>query len=351
MRRDSPAPGAPRQYRFGLGPVSGRALRALLRLMAPHTLASRIVQIERADFIGRRRELLVADTLFSEHAPASILLVHGATGIGKSVLLREIGRRGADAGWTPVALDAAGTVERPLVLIDDYSRRRRRAAGRAARVAGERGRGDRRPRDARRRLARGWLGDRDARAGAGAVLRRGVAAAARSARAGRRPPHRRRSSAGRAGFRARCGSTRAPRMPTRTGFPGEHSPVLCAYLSQVADDALTGPYGEAFALACVARDVSHAMLAELVPRVEPAAALRWLRGCGLSGNEPLRRQFLKELRARDPQARARAAPARRRLPARARRARARRGPDRGPRGPLGLWLGRQLPRRPGGGRR
>src|SRR4051794_1557649 len=106
----------PLRSRTGIRASSARSLA----VMAPHTLASRIVQMERADFIGRRRELLVADTLFSDHAAASILLVHGPTGVGKSVLLREIGRRGRDAGWTPVPLDAAGTVERPLVSIDDY---------------------------------------------------------------------------------------------------------------------------------------------------------------------------------------------------------------------------------------
>src|SRR3954470_2669132 len=100
------------------------------------TLASRIVRTERAEFVGRRRELLVAETLFGPDAPASVLLVHGPGGIGKSMLLREIARRGAEAGLTPFALDArnlapvpdavegalAGVwdVERPLILIDTY---------------------------------------------------------------------------------------------------------------------------------------------------------------------------------------------------------------------------------------
>ena len=38
------------------------------------------------------RELLVAQTLFEPDPPASILLVHGPPGIGKSALLREIAR-------------------------------------------------------------------------------------------------------------------------------------------------------------------------------------------------------------------------------------------------------------------
>src|SRR3954447_18983152 len=133
-RAHCPGPGARRQCRLGLGLVSRRALRALT--CTRRTLASRIVHTERAEFVGRHRELLVAETLFAPDAPASVLLVHGPGGIGKSMLLREIGRRGAQAGWTPFALDArdlapapdavegalAGVwnVERPLVLIDTY---------------------------------------------------------------------------------------------------------------------------------------------------------------------------------------------------------------------------------------
>ena len=62
---------------------------------APRSMASRISRRENADFVGRTRELLVADTLFGPDAPASVLLVHGRGGIGKSVLLREIRRRGS----------------------------------------------------------------------------------------------------------------------------------------------------------------------------------------------------------------------------------------------------------------
>ena len=105
---------------------------------APRTLASRIARRENAAFVGRARELLIAETLFGPDAPASVLLVHGPGGIGKSVLLREIRRRGARRAGrrsrstratcrrcrtrVEQALAGAWDCERPLVLLDTYER-------------------------------------------------------------------------------------------------------------------------------------------------------------------------------------------------------------------------------------
>lgn len=102
------------------------------------TFAARLAERDRAAFAGRRRELEVLDALGADGSPASVLLIHGPGGIGKSVLLREIGRRGAcggclvvwvdgrDVGSDPDALQnamaPAWTHERPLILIDDYDR-------------------------------------------------------------------------------------------------------------------------------------------------------------------------------------------------------------------------------------
>ncbi len=74
--------------------------------------------------------------LAPDDSPVSVLLIHGPSGIGKSALMREIGRRGAcagclvvwvegrDVGSDPDALEEtladAWTHERPLILIDGY---------------------------------------------------------------------------------------------------------------------------------------------------------------------------------------------------------------------------------------
>ena len=91
------------------------------------TLASRIVHRENAAFVGRTRELLIAETLFGPDAPGSVLLVHGRGGIGKSVLLREIRRRGRAAGWTPFEVDA-----RDLAPLPDAVEAALRAPGSAS---------------------------------------------------------------------------------------------------------------------------------------------------------------------------------------------------------------------------
>ena len=126
-----------RSLMISVGFVSRRYQRRSLVLLSvmpapPRTLASRIARRENAAFVGRTRELLIAETLFADEAPASVLLVSGPAGIGKSVLVREIARRGERAGWARVDAGAAVAVagdaaaggrfaaRRPLVVVDDH---------------------------------------------------------------------------------------------------------------------------------------------------------------------------------------------------------------------------------------
>ncbi len=93
---------------------------------------------DRGRFVGRTAELAFLERCLEIDPPASIVLVHGAGGIGKSTLLRELARRAALGGREtffvegrelppmPDALEAilagARTTERPLILIDTYER-------------------------------------------------------------------------------------------------------------------------------------------------------------------------------------------------------------------------------------
>jgi hypothetical protein len=102
------------------------------------TLGRRLVDRDRARFVGRRRELEIFDQLFVDDPPVNVVLVHGPAGIGKSTLLREVVRRGERCGWRPQwiegrdllplpdaledALTDAREEERPLIVFDSYER-------------------------------------------------------------------------------------------------------------------------------------------------------------------------------------------------------------------------------------
>ncbi|HEY3143622.1 MAG TPA: AAA family ATPase [Acidimicrobiales bacterium] len=104
----------------------------------PRTLGARLSAKDRTTFVGRAAEFAAIAALLVDDPPASIMLVHGPGGIGKSALLREVARRGEASGWSAVlvegrdlpplpdavdeAIAPARTAERPLVLIDSYER-------------------------------------------------------------------------------------------------------------------------------------------------------------------------------------------------------------------------------------
>ncbi|MEA2435815.1 MAG: hypothetical protein QOF65_371 [Thermoleophilaceae bacterium] len=102
------------------------------------TLGERLASRDQQRFVGRAAELAFFDSLLVDDPPASVVLVHGPGGIGKSTLLREVGRRAAERGRSPRLVDARelapvpGELEQaldgvdaeplPLVMFDTYER-------------------------------------------------------------------------------------------------------------------------------------------------------------------------------------------------------------------------------------
>jgi hypothetical protein len=102
------------------------------------TLGQRLASRDRQRFVGREAELAFFDSLLVDDPPASVVLVHGPGGIGKSTLLREVGRRAAQRGRSPRLVDARelapvpGELEQaldgvdaeplPVVMFDTYER-------------------------------------------------------------------------------------------------------------------------------------------------------------------------------------------------------------------------------------
>ncbi len=82
----------------------------------------------------------------------------------------------------------------------------------------------------------------------------------------------------------RLGAAAAREDPT--WMPGSDAAPLRAHLQRVSEVALAGEHADVFALACVARVVTPGLVADVLPGVDPAAALRWLAGCAFADARP-----------------------------------------------------------------
>jgi hypothetical protein len=264
------------------------------------TLAARIAHRDSAAFVGRARELRLVDGVLDT---GGVLLVHGPGGIGKSVLLREIRRRAA--GWEPFVVDGrdlppvpdaveralagAWTAERPLVLIDTYERMsalggylrstllpslpERAVVVVAGREAPEPGWFEDGWETIAVELPLAALSEHEARA---LLVRQGLRGDPRAAAIAR--------WAGGLPLALRLGAAAARDDPSWT--PGADAAPLRAHLRRVSEAALAGEHADVFALACVARVVTPALVADVLPGVDAAAALRWLAGCAFADSRP-----------------------------------------------------------------
>jgi hypothetical protein len=102
------------------------------------TLSARLSELDSRRFVGRAAELAMLERCLEPEPPFQVVLIHGPGGIGKSTLLRELGRRGRYHGFELFALEGrditptpdgiesllgpARTSARPLITIDTFEK-------------------------------------------------------------------------------------------------------------------------------------------------------------------------------------------------------------------------------------
>ena len=295
------------------------------------TLGARMTRRDEAAFVGRRPELGFLDSLFVEDPPANVVLVHGPGGIGKSTLLRRVRQRGQEAGWTPLlvegrdlppvadalddALARAHSFERPLILLDTYERMA--ALGGHLRrsvlpdlpdasivVIAGRGTPDPGWREG------GWenltveleLGPLSADESRSLLASQGVTDEVRS---GELADWARGSPL--ALTLAASAALRDPDWsPAREGDPPE---IVRTLIAQLAGGQVDEVHRDVIGVASIARVVNEDLLHEVLPDIDAAEGLEWLRGRafaeplggGLTLHELVRRAARADLKHRDPE--------------------------------------------------
>ncbi len=331
--------------------------RRNVRLMA--TIGARLAERDRRRFVGRNSELAFLGRCLDGESDASVVLIHGPGGIGKSTLLRELARRagaggrrahfveGRELAPAPRALDAALAAAReeaePLVLIDTYERMTALDGYLRGTVVPSL------PERAlvviagRERPSRGWLeggweslavqlelsglsadeaqellslhGVDDAgRIDELVMLGEGLAA---GAGAGRRRRARRRAGGGDGGGRRRGGRPAGrPRQRDEIDRPE----LMRALIRRLAEAEIDGPHLGPLAVAAIARVTTIDMLRDVLPDSDAVQAYMWLRersfaeplGDGIALHELVRKALHGRSPPPRPRARARPAPADRR---------------------------------------
>jgi hypothetical protein len=281
---------------------------------------------DRAGFVGRAGELETIGELFVDDPRASVVLVHGPGGIGKSALLRQVADRGRAAGWSPVlvegrelppvpdaikeALAAAHELERPLILIDTYER--------MAALGGHL-RGELLPALPERAIVvvagrqspeRGWFEGgwetvtREIELGPLSLAESEELLSAHGLSGARRDELARWAGGSPLALTLSIAAAQSGGWSPDAGETGE---MVRTLVRRLAEAEIEGRYRDVLGVACIARVTTLELLRDVLPETDPEDAMRWLEsrsfaealGGGLTLHELVRRALRVDLMQRE----------------------------------------------------